>query len=235
MTIKEKDLPYKKQDTHQYKGIPIFADAGIHEGVHQEFLQHSFPKDTRILILWSWAGALDQRIIDAGYVNITAVDIEPSFYKASNKNIIQKDLNQDFSDLWEFNIIFAVEIIEHLENQFHFMRNIERCLSQWWYVFLTTPNITSPFSRLSFFVYGKLHAFWESALHAFGHINPILDCLLAHSIKSSHLSFKRKENFCRFPIKYDSVGMFFKSIFVIFCAYFMWWKNNVTDLYIIQK
>lgn len=236
MEINEKALAYKKQDiVYQYKNIRIFADQGIHEWAHEEFLSYNFNKDCKILMLWSWAGALDQRIIDSGYTNITAVDIEPSFYKANNKNISQKDLNKDFSDLWKFDVIFAVEIIEHLENQFHFMRNVTACLSDGGYVFLTTPNINSPFSRLSFFVYGNLHAFWQSALEAFWHISPILDCLLIYNIKSCKLSFERKSNFCRFPVKYESIGMFFKSIVVIFFSFFMGGKNNVTDLYIIKK
>lgn len=236
MKINEKQFSYKQQDiAYQYKGIRIFADRGIHEWVHEEFLSHNFDKNTKILILWSGAGALDQRIIDSGYTDIVAIDIEPSFYKADNKNIFEKDLNIDFSDIWKFDVIFAVEIIEHLENQFHFMRNVAACLVKNGHVFLTTPNITSPFSRLSFFVYGNLHAFSQSALEAFWHINPILDCHLTHNIRSCWLDFERKEKFCRFPLKYDSIGMFLKSIIVIFLSFFMGWKNNVTDLYIIKK
>lgn len=233
--INEKELNYKTQKFYHYKNIQIFADKGIHEWVHEEFMSHCFDTNSKILMLWSWAWALDQRIIDSWYTNITAVDIEPSFYKTTNKNVSQVDLNQDFSNLWKFDVIFAVEIIEHLENQFHFMRNISTCLSNGGHVFLTTPNIGSPFSRLSFFVYGKLHAFSQAALDGFWHINPIHDYLLIHSIKNCNLDFERKSNFCRFTIKNNTVWMLFKSIIVILLSFFMKWNNNITDLYVIKK
>ncbi len=138
----------------EYKWIQIKADNLLHERLIEEFLYFKFDRDIKIAILWAWEGALDQRLIDLWYKNIVSVDIENN-YKADNPNFIIRNLNKDFYDLWKFDVVFAIEIIEHLENQFHFIRNIYKILNKNWYLFLSTPNIFNKQVRVHFYLFWK--------------------------------------------------------------------------------
>jgi 2-polyprenyl-3-methyl-5-hydroxy-6-metoxy-1,4-benzoquinol methylase len=235
MKINEKQLWYKHQTEYAYAGISIFADYGIHEWVFSEFMKYEFRSSVKILILWAGAGAFDQRIMDAGYKNITSIDIEPKFYKAKNSHILQKDLNQDFWDLWKFDIIFAIEIIEHLENQFHFIRNIKECLADWGYCFLSTPNVESKFSRIGFFVSWSLHSFSKDWLAQFWHINPIHSHLLEYSLNESRLNFVKKWWFSKFTINRNSWILLIKSLLIRLISVFISWSDNITHIYSIHN
>ncbi len=79
-------------------------------------------------------------------------------------NFIPFDLNEDFSKLGKFDAIIALEIIEHIENQFHFIRCIKKLLSDKGILFLSTPNVESTFSRAKFYFFGRLHFFSKEPL-----------------------------------------------------------------------
>jgi 2-polyprenyl-3-methyl-5-hydroxy-6-metoxy-1,4-benzoquinol methylase len=144
---------------------------GVHEKV-AEFIDKKFPKNARVLVLGAGAGAFDERIIDLGYTNVTAVEFRSEIYKARGK-VLERDLNKDFSDLGRFDCVVAIEIVEHLENHFHFIRNIENILADGGMVYMTTPNVESSLSRVKFFLNGNLDFFNKKEISTTGHINPI--------------------------------------------------------------
>ena len=118
------------------------ADENLHQKVFDEFFELGVNKEVSILVLASGHGAFEQRLIDNGFLNLQSIDIEDS-YKADNKNLTIRDLNKDFDDIaGDFDYIFAMEIIEHLENQFHFIRNVKTLMTVS-YTHLTLPTIYS--------------------------------------------------------------------------------------------
>jgi 2-polyprenyl-3-methyl-5-hydroxy-6-metoxy-1,4-benzoquinol methylase len=116
-------------DIRYYNGIKMGADENLHNKLFTLFSQKEANKEIRIRILGAGQGAFDQRLIDSGYKNITAVDIENN-YKVKNQNFSIVDLNKDFVDLGVFEYVLQWEVIEHLENQFHFIRNISKLMDK---------------------------------------------------------------------------------------------------------
>src|SRR5690348_16157056 len=115
-----------KYGDYKYNNLVIYCAPGVHEKVF-ELIKKRFPKkNIKILVLGAGAGAFDERLFDNGYKNITAVEFRKEIYKSKGK-VIELDLNEDFHTKikQKFDCIVAIEIIEHLENHFHFMSNID--------------------------------------------------------------------------------------------------------------
>lgn len=173
--------------SYNYAGIPIFSTYGIHEKVFTSFLKLKLPKDAPILILGAGAGGFDKRLLDHGYTNITATELIPESYLVKGTKLVEFDLNNDFSVLGTFDVIIALEIIEHVENQFHFIRCVKACLKKDGVLYLSSPNVESTFSRVKFFTVGRLHFFSKEELYNTGHITPILNHVFHFNLERSNL------------------------------------------------
>ena len=69
---------------------------------------------------------------------------------------------------------FALEVVEHLENPRHFMREFKRILRPGGFGFLTTPNNHSWASKATFLLKGQHRRFQDASYPA--HITPLLQC-----------------------------------------------------------
>ena len=159
---------------------------GVHEKV-ADFINKKFDKDAKILILGAGAGAFDERVIDMGYTDITAVEFRSEIYKARGK-VLERDLNQDFDDLAnidKFDCVVAIEIVEHLENHFHFIRNIEKLIKKDGMLYITTPNVESSLSRVKYFLTGYLDLFSAKDINVTGHINPIFKHIFLYHLENA--------------------------------------------------
>jgi 2-polyprenyl-3-methyl-5-hydroxy-6-metoxy-1,4-benzoquinol methylase len=72
-----------------------------------------------------------------------------------------------------FDVVCAVEIIEHLENPRHFLRECRRIVKDNGLVIVTTPNVLSLASRLSFLFRGCLIYFNQGEYERNNHISPL--------------------------------------------------------------
>jgi len=126
-------------------------------------------------------GALAQRIQKLGF-DVECGDIDPLRFKAVNLNCGYTDLNRRWPyEKKQFDIVICTEGIEHLENPWHVIREINRILKKQGMLFLSTPNILSLKSRLSYLLYGYpnyFHYMVEKDLNtgndlAIDHINPV--------------------------------------------------------------
>lgn len=88
-----------------------------------------------------------------------------------------------------FDAAVSVEVVEHLENQFQFVRELYRVVKPGGVAFVSTPNVTNGNSRLRF-----LHSgFWllfdpmplssYDPVHTAGHINPVSFYYLAYMFR----------------------------------------------------
>lgn len=159
-----------------YSGIAIKADPLVHADV-VEALRRKIPLGSKILDWGCGEGALSQRLSDLGY-DVVSVDVDHESFKAKSKfePIDFNDTEQTIHFLnryaSQFDAVIGVEVIEHVENPWQYIRSLKHCLKDNGWLFLSTPNITSWYSRAKFLVYGRFHQF-EDIDRKYGHINPI--------------------------------------------------------------
>jgi 2-polyprenyl-3-methyl-5-hydroxy-6-metoxy-1,4-benzoquinol methylase len=85
--------------------------------------------------------------------------------------------------------VVAIEIVEHLENHFHFIRNIEKIIKKDGMLYITTPNVESSLSRVKYFLTGYLDLFSAKDINVTGHINPIFKHIFLYHLENA-TSFK---------------------------------------------
>lgn len=180
-----------------YKNILIKADLGLHEQIADKIIQKYPPaQSVKILDLGAGEGALTQRLVDAGY-SVVAADKEERTFKASCTEFYTIDFNKEevskFKEKYRksFDIVLGVEVIEHLENPWEYIRTLNYMLKDNGMLLLTTPNITSWYSRLIFLRSGQFHQFFNTDL-SYGHIMPISAWQLKNILEEEsfqHISF----------------------------------------------
>jgi len=164
------------EDTQAYEKLQIIA----HEKTHQKVLKlfAAFPNRGTLLEVPAGEGALAWQLKKLGYT-VTAGDIDPKFFKVRSIPCIPIDLNRKFSVKDEqFDFVSCIEGIEHLQDQFQFVRECHRVLKPGGHLVLSTPNILNLASRLKFLFSGfyalvprPINEF--SLIPVFDHINPV--------------------------------------------------------------
>lgn len=164
-----------------YRGIPVFAAPGLHELVAARLAAALVPADgARVLELGAGAGAMSQRLDDLGYV-VTASDLfVEGFTPRDRIPFVPLDLNGHFADLLEdrFDAVVALELVEHLENPHHFLRQCFQLLKPGGAMVLSTPNLGNPVSQALFVRSGMFQWFADADYRDQGHIMPIAPVVL---------------------------------------------------------
>lgn len=165
LTTRAKQLEY-------YRGILIHADTGLHDQAAALFRQY-VPVGSTVLDVGAGAGALSQRLSDLGYA-VTALDVDPAKWVPKDIPFVVLNLNVGVSGsiTGEFDAVACLEVIEHVENPWHLLREMHSVLKPGGKLILSTPNVSSFLSRLVFLRTGRFHQFDEAAL-SYGHINPV--------------------------------------------------------------
>jgi 2-polyprenyl-3-methyl-5-hydroxy-6-metoxy-1,4-benzoquinol methylase len=156
-----------------YRELPEYASEGLHSRAFELFRRH-VPPNAKVLDLGSGAGAWAQRLHDASYAVIACDTEEPQ--QAFEFPYHKLDLNQNFGDRFgsaEFDAVCLMEVIEHLENPRHVIRQIRPLLKKGGILLLTTPNASGLYSRVRFFFTGEMSMFTDEAYVASGHITPL--------------------------------------------------------------
>ena len=157
-----------------YKGLRIHALPGLHEFTFALMAKHA-PSGAAVLDLAAGSGAMSLRLADAGY-RVTATDYVAENFRLSEQiPFFAADLNDHFSAGREgvFDIVFASEIIEHLENPRHFARQCFKLLKPGGKVILSTPNVDTAPSVARFLRSGHYQWFDEENYRDDGHITPL--------------------------------------------------------------
>jgi 2-polyprenyl-3-methyl-5-hydroxy-6-metoxy-1,4-benzoquinol methylase len=157
-----------------YRGLKIHALMGLHQYA-AACLRSFVPPPANILEVGSGSGALAARLSDLGY-RVTACDLVAENFRLHGETpFVRLDLDADFaSQLAErFDAIAAVEIIEHLENPWHFLRECASLLKEKGNLLVTTPNLDNPVSKALFVRFGTHLWFDDRAYQRDGHITPL--------------------------------------------------------------
>lgn len=163
---------FGKKKPQYYKGILIKADTGLHDQLAKVVDQY-LPKRSRVLDAGCGEGALSARLFDMGY-DVTPVDKDINqFCNYAELRPIQVDFDKPLAEqLGLFDAVMSVEVIEHLENPWNYIRELGSLLKSDGLMFLTTPNIENFLSKAVFLRTGRFLSFDEAGL-SYGHINPL--------------------------------------------------------------
>jgi len=162
----------------------------LHELAIKALKNLKVEKNVSILDLGSGEGALTLKIIEEGYTNVEVVEyIEGRFeikdVKCYNLDLNKIDLSLELNKTYD--LVIAAEIIEHLENPSFFFRNISQILKPNGHLIITTPNVSSWYSRILFLRHGTLDWFTFDRFFKDGHIHPIFDWQIEFLSKQSGL------------------------------------------------
>jgi 2-polyprenyl-3-methyl-5-hydroxy-6-metoxy-1,4-benzoquinol methylase len=170
-----------------YQDFLLMADTHLHEQVF-ELICGNIEKSGKILVLGSGQGAMDQRLKDYGY-DVLSADIAREGFKAGTELVVM-DFN-DFDKMNDFAIhhangfaaVVSLEIIEHIENIYLYFDTIRSVVKKGGWLFVSTPNVRSWISRLTFLFKGELFSFSDKAFAAYGHLNPMTESELVKVVK----------------------------------------------------
>jgi 2-polyprenyl-3-methyl-5-hydroxy-6-metoxy-1,4-benzoquinol methylase len=204
----KKILFAKKKKLEYYKGILIKADLGLHEQI-AKIIKSDISQGKKILDLGAGEGALSLRLKDLGY-DLLSVDIDKESYKCKEIKFEQVNFDsqleiEKFKVKYKnyFDVVIGIEVIEHIENQWEYVRLLKFLLKSGGLMIVSTPNITSWYSRIHFFFKGKFYQFDDGNLE-YGHISPISKWELETILKIEGLNeIKTVEGGTLTPIYYE--------------------------------
>ena len=162
-----------------YKGVPIKSDYRVHDQVVR--LLGAEPRIGELLDIATGKGALAARLKDeCGVAQIDINDFAGEAIIDLQRKHFSQDLNEDFEGaLGSYDAVVAVEILEHLENPWHFLRNLSAILKPGAIAIISTPNTDSFLDRLWVFIHGYPFYFGEAGYeNSDGHITMIPDWLI---------------------------------------------------------
>lgn len=165
----------ERPEPHAPKPVEM-AMPGVHSGAHR--LLSQLPRGT-LADLGAGQGALSLWASDAGF-QTTAVDFNRGNFVVDAINFVQADLNRPLPIADDsFDVVAALEVIEHLENSYALLREITRILKPGGYAVVSTPNESNLAARLSYLASG----FYSDAAYVMrvpgpgDFYNPHVNCL----------------------------------------------------------
>jgi len=121
---------------------------------------------------------------------VTMVDFFNANLNHTKINFVQADLNQNWdipNDTFDF--VFSLEVIEHIENPRHFIREIARVLKNGGSGFISTPNNLNLFSKLYFLVKNE-HRFFQDYCYP-AHITCLFKKDMERILQENNFSLKK--------------------------------------------
>ena len=186
----------------RFWGVRSHSVAGVHEMI-AEIVRERLEPGAQVLDLACGAGALTLRLQQAGY-RLTACDlISDKLEIRGGVDFVQADLNQDFAPKFAavFDAVVASEIIEHVENPRHFLREVRKIIRLGGTLIVSTPNIDSPLSKAIFLRTGRHRWFTDSDYEESGHITPMSEACLRRALVETRFEIERIQSGGTVPLR----------------------------------
>jgi len=146
---------------------------GLHDFVVEGVLRRFLVRGACAADLGAGTGELAVRLRGLG-CDVLAVDLNRDGFDA-DVPFLEQDLNQaNFADAvgpGQFDLVTAIEVLEHLESPIGFLRNVGQLLKPGGAAVLTTPNVDSTPARLKFLLRGTIRMM--DAVSEPTHISPV--------------------------------------------------------------
>jgi SAM-dependent methyltransferase len=131
------------------------------------------PAGGAVLNVGAGRGGLSWLLTQSGF-SVTSLDLHPEHFVAEGLSCAFADLNKALPlENSSFDIVLAVEVVEHLENPWLFLREAIRVLRPEGVVVFTSPNVANVASRLKYLRSGLLPYFREESFVGCYHVTPI--------------------------------------------------------------
>ena len=158
----------------QYRGLGMRCAPGTHEAAQALLDRHGI-RPGSALDLAAGSGAFVLRLKDLGVAHVEAVERDVDNFKADGIAVRPLDLNEPFAAKFDrrFDLVSAIEIIEHLDSPRQFLREARQLLADDGRLLLSTPNVGNWRGRLKFLRSGDLRGFDEANYRFQRHISPL--------------------------------------------------------------
>src|SRR5437588_784337 len=154
-----------------------FAADEVHQAAAQ-VLQDYIRPPACVVDLGAGAGAFSQCLRILGYA-VTASDVDPAQFnavKVPSVPFVRCNLDAEWPEALQSSCpdaLCALEVIEHLRHPWKFFEQCHSVLRAGGTLLLSTPNVSSKWSRAYFLVEGVPLGFGRRNMLAIGHINPL--------------------------------------------------------------
>jgi 2-polyprenyl-3-methyl-5-hydroxy-6-metoxy-1,4-benzoquinol methylase len=129
--------------------LPVYACHKTHDRAAEIFA--AWPRTGRVLDMAAGSGAFARRLFQLGF-EVEACDLFPEQFRVPEIPVRFADLSERLPyDDASFDVLSCLEGIEHLEDQFAFIRECWRVLRPGGRLLVSTPNILGLASRWRYF------------------------------------------------------------------------------------
>jgi 2-polyprenyl-3-methyl-5-hydroxy-6-metoxy-1,4-benzoquinol methylase len=174
-----------------YAGLPIHADsADIHEEALDLLCTH-LRAGCGILDIGAGAGAFSRRLLDHGFTGVQAIELRARAFQVPDVPVHPLNLDGPWASHFAqpFAGAVALEIIEHLENPWHFARQCAAAVKPGGVVIVSTPNIESSRSRIEYLLRAEFRFFGQEEYETIGHITSLTSAQMVRAFTQAGLEF----------------------------------------------
>ncbi len=194
---------------------------GVHAAV-QKAVQR-LPRGS-LLDVGAGQGAFSLWAANAGFA-VTAVDVDASMFRVPGIDCAEADLGGPwpFAER-QFDLVVAVEVMEHVENHYHFLRQCARACKPGGHIVISTPNCHSIESRLNYMLTG----YDDCAPRPIDHQNPKFGSIYMehiHPVPISTMELGLRINGCRIEQLHFSRHRKLSRCLLPVLYPFLWWRT----------
>ncbi|PSU35705.1 class I SAM-dependent methyltransferase [Photobacterium lutimaris] len=229
----------KCKTTDSYKGLPIHARKGLHQRALEIVTDIRTLKNAEVLDIAAGSGAMSLRLLDNG-ASVTSADLVEENFRVEHPSchFHKLDLNNDFSGYLskKFDVIIALEIIEHINNTRHFIKNCRELLKPGGLLVISTPNIGSDYAIAEMICKGTYPYFDDDHYYNGGHVNPVSPWQLELILKDYQLDLVQFDSFGQAQLRFGEwPKLFITHKLVSFLRAVQTRPNGVINLYAISN